>query len=168
VAVIRPFRSWTRAYGVRGAAWSLPVLWAGIGAASSAYVFFVSTRTILDPTSPFAGIFDWPGGNWNRAVVAAAALAAVTWLALTIPVLIAGLARLLGRPGRPLMAAVWAGAWVAGLVLMVLIPDSVSSPAQDSSGGPVTNWQELVIGAGFLALAAVMAWILARRGEPQG
>jgi hypothetical protein len=100
-----------------------------------------------------------PGGNWNRAAVAAAVLAAVTWLALPIPVLVAGLRRILGWPGKRLMAAAWAGAWVAGVALMVLIPASVASGKTLS---PVANWQELVTGAGCLTLAAVMAWILAR------
>jgi hypothetical protein len=165
--MIRRFRSWTRAHRVRGAAWTLSVLWVGIGAAASGYVFFVSTRTVLDPTSPFGGMFDWPGGSSNEAVVAAAALAAVAWLALTIPVLIAGLRRLLGWPGKRLMAAAWAGAWVAGLALMALIPSSLDSPTKDYSGGPIANWQELVIAAGFLTLAAMMAWILAGPAEPQ-
>lgn len=162
--MIRGFRSWTRAHRIRGAAWTLSVLWVGIGAAASGYVFLVSTKTVLDPTSPFVGIFDWPGGNWNRAAVAAAALAAVTWLALAIPVLIAGLRRILGWPGQRLMAGAWAGAWVAGVAFMALIPASVASPKTLS---PTANWQELVIGAGFLTLAAVMAWILARPAEPQ-
>jgi len=162
--VIRGFRSWTRARRIRGAAWTLSVLWVGIGAAASGYVFLVSTKTILDPTSPFVGIFDWPGGNWNTAVFAAAVLAGVTWLALTVPVLIAGLRRILGWPGKRLMAAAWAGAWVAGVALMALIPASVAS---SKSLSPIANWQELVIGAGFLTLAAVMAWILARPAEPQ-
>jgi len=131
---------------------------------ASCYVFFVSTRTVLDSTSPFVGVFDWPGGNWNRAAVVAAAVAAVAWLMLAIPVLIAGLRRILGWPGRRLTAAAWAGAWVAGLALMWLIPASVASPATDA---PIANWQELVIGAGFLTLAVVMAWILARPAEPQ-
>jgi hypothetical protein len=91
----------------------------------------------------------------------------VAWLALAIPVLIAGLRRLLGWPGKRLMAAAWAGAWVTGLALMVLIPASVGSPPRNYRGGPIANWQELVIGTGFLTLAAVMAWILARPAEPQ-
>jgi hypothetical protein len=162
--VLRGFRSWARAHRIRGAAWTLSVLWVGIGAVASGYVFLVSTKTVLDPTSPFVGIFDWPGGNWNDAAFVAAALAGVTWLALTVPVLIAGLRRVLGWPGKRLMAAAWAGAWVAGVALMVLIPASVASAKTLS---PTANWQELVIGAGFLALAAVMAWILARPAEPQ-
>ena len=167
--MIRRCRSWTRAHRVGGAAWTLSVLWVGIGAAASGCVFFVSTRTVLDPTSPFGGMFDWPGGSSNEAVFAAAALAAVAWLALTIPVLIAGLRRLLGWPGKRLMAAAWAGAWVAGLALMVLIPSSLAypPPPQGYSGGPIANWWELVIAAGFLTLAPVMAWILARPAEPQ-
>jgi hypothetical protein len=165
--VIRRFGSRVGTDTVRGAAWTLSVLWAGIGAAAGGYVFLVSTRTVLDPASPFAGLFDWPGGRWNDAATAAAALAAALWLVLAIPVLIAGLRRLLGWPGKRLMAAAWAGAWAAELALMALIPASVSSPPQNYSGGPITNWQELVIGTGFLALAAVMARILARPAGPQ-
>ena len=44
------------------------------------------------------------------------------------------------------------------------VPASVASTKTLS---PTANWQELVIGAGFLTLAAVMAWILARPAEPQ-
>jgi hypothetical protein len=65
------------------------------------------------------------------------------------------------------MAAAWAGAWLAGLALMASIPSSLDSPTNDYSGGPIANWQELLIAAGFLTLAAVMAWILARPAEPQ-
>lgn len=150
-------------------AWTLSVLWVGIGTAASGYVFLVSTRTVLDPTSPFGGLFDWPGGRWNEVAFAAAALAAVAWLALAIPVLIAGFRRLLGKPGKRLMAAAWAGTWVTGLALMVLIVFSLGfpSPPRNYSGGPIANWPELVIGTGFLTLAAVMAWILARPAEPQ-
>jgi hypothetical protein len=72
--------------------------------------------------------------------------------------------RILGWPGKRFMVAAWAGACVAGLALMALIPASVAS---SKSLSPSANWQELVIGAGFLTLAAVMAWILARPGEPQ-
>jgi hypothetical protein len=50
---------------------------------------------------------------------------------------------------------------------MALIPSSVDSSAKDYSGGPIANWRELAIGAGFLTLAAVMAWILSRPAEPQ-
>ena len=123
----------------------------------------------MDPTSPFGGLFDWPGGRWSEVAVAAAALAAVAWLVLAIPVLIAGFRRLLGWPGKRLMAVPWAGAWVTGLALMALIPSSLGfpSPPRNYSGGPIANWQELVIGTGFLTLAAVMAWILARPAEPQ-
>ena len=122
----------------------------------------------MDPTSPLGGVFDWPGGSSNEAVFGAAALATVAWLTLTIPVPIAGLRRFLGWPGKRLMAVAWAGAWAAGLALMALIPSSLDSPAKDYSGGPIANWQELVIAAGFLTLAAVMAWILARPAEPHG
>ena len=47
--MIRGFRAWTRAHRIRGAAWTLSVLWVGIGAAASGYVFLVSTKTVLYP-----------------------------------------------------------------------------------------------------------------------
>jgi hypothetical protein len=168
--VIRRFRSWVKTHRVKGTAWTLSVLWVGIGAAASGYVFLVSTRTFLDPTSPFGGLFDWPGGRWSDVAVAAAALAALAWLVLAIPVLIAGVVDALGWPGKRLMAVAWAGVWVTDLALMVLVPVSMGSPPLSKdyySGGPIANWQELVIGTGFLMLAAVMAWILARPAEPQ-
>lgn len=142
--------------------WVLSVLWVGIGAAASGYVFLVSTQTVLDPTSPFGGLFDWPGGDLNEVIFAMCGLAALAWLALTIPVLIAGIRQLLGWPGKRVRTAAWAGAWAAGLALMALIPSSLASPPppQGYSGGPIANWWELAISAAFLTLGAAMALIL--------
>ena len=51
----------------------------------------------------------------------AAVLATAAWLALPLPVLIAGFIRLRGwRPPNWLRAAAWAGAWIAGFALMLL------------------------------------------------
>lgn len=46
------------------------------------------------------GLFDWPGGDLNEVIFAMCGLAALAWLALTIPVLIAGIRQLLGWPGK--------------------------------------------------------------------
>src|SRR5271154_6486679 len=92
-----------------GVVWVLPVLWAGIGAAASGYVFLVSTRTVLDPTSAFGGLFDWPGGDLNNVMSAMCGLAALAWLALAMPVLITGIGRLRGWPGKQVRTAAWAG-----------------------------------------------------------
>jgi hypothetical protein len=168
--VIGRFRSWAKADRVGGVVWVLSVLWVGIGAAASGYVFLVSTQTVLDPTSPFGGLFDWPAGELSESIAAICGLAAVAWLVLTVPVLIAGIRQLLGCPNKWVRTAAWAGAWAAGLALTALIPFSLASPPppQGYSGGPIANWQELVISAGFLTLAAVMAWILARPAQPRG
>lgn len=43
--------------------WVLSVLWVGIGAAASGYIFLVSTQTVLDPTSPFGGLLTGLAGT---------------------------------------------------------------------------------------------------------
>ena len=145
---------------IGGAAWSLSVLWVGIGAAASGYVFLVSTKTVLDPASPFVGIFDWPGGNWNTAAFAAAVLAGLTWLVLTIPVLIT--ADWVSDSRRAGQAAHGSGVGgrvgLQGVALMALIPASVAST---KTLVPPRGLRELVVDYRFLTLASVMAWILA-------
>jgi hypothetical protein len=96
-------------------------------------------------------------------VVAAAAL-----LVLTVPVLVAGIAHLGPREQR-----LWAGVWVAGLPLMVLIkvladnlPERTTCGADGCGvvsyvGPAVVNWSELAICAGFLVLGVLMYRILA-------
>jgi hypothetical protein len=100
------------------------------------------------------------------------------WLLLTIPVLIAGLVRLRRGPLRAGPGAVagtaWAGAWVAGVALMVQVgtwqPSAPAVYACSKNLGcslvgyrhAVVSWGELAIFAGWLALGAAMALILAR------
>lgn len=61
--MIRRFRSWAKAHRVGGMVWVLSVLWVGIGAAASGYIFLVSTQTVLDPTSPFGGLLTGLAGT---------------------------------------------------------------------------------------------------------
>ena len=102
---------------------------------------------------------------WTSGAVATAA-----WLVLTIPVLVAGRARLRAwEQGRRL----WAGAWVVGLALMVLtkvwadnLPERITCGTDGCDvvpyyGPAVVNLRELAICAAFLAIGAVMTWILA-------
>ena len=42
--MIRRFRSWAKAHRVGGMVWVLSVLWVGIGAAASGYVFLSPRR----------------------------------------------------------------------------------------------------------------------------
>jgi hypothetical protein len=100
---------------------------------------------------------------------------------LTIPVLVAGLVRLYRRRLRAagvaagLLAIAWAGAWMAGLVLMYKVANWQPTAAPIWSGNcnvgagcvlagyrhAVISREELVVLAGWLALGAAMALILA-------
>jgi hypothetical protein len=155
---------------VRGRVWWLSVLWVGIGAAGADYSFFVTTK-------PFTNADFWiPLWNTEPEVISIAAyLAAVAWLVLPLPVLVAGLVRLRGwRPGRWLRAAAWASAWLAGFALMRQAGVWEEYPARyltyacghrgcslNDYGPAVVSWGELAICATWLALGAVMTWILA-------
>lgn len=144
------------------------MLWAGIGAAASGFIFFSSMQPV---TVSSDGIPTWLGGSGSANVVWTAGVVAIAaWLVLTFPVLVAGLARLRAwERGRLL----WSGAWVVGLPLMVLtkvwadnLPEKTTC-GTDGCGvvpyyGPaVVNLCELAICAAFLAIGAVMTWILA-------
>jgi hypothetical protein len=107
--------------------------------------------------------------------------AAVAWVLLTIPVLVAGLVRLYRRRLRAaglaagLAAVAWAGTWVVGLALMYQIADWQPTAAAIYAGNcnvgagcylagyrhAVVSREELVVLAGWLALGAAMALILA-------
>jgi hypothetical protein len=96
---------------------------------------------------------------------------------LPIPVLLAGFIRLCGsRPRNWLRAAAWAGAWAAGFALMLQAGVWGEYPARymtyrcsppgscvlSYGEAAVVSWGELAICAAWLALGAVMTWILAR------
>ena len=104
-------------------------------------------------------------------------LAAIIWLLLTIPVLIAGVARLM-RDDRRLRAAAWAGAWASGMALMGLVAFWQASPAGIDTCGQEgcaltgyrptpASWPELLAGAAFLALGIVMIRIASQRRQPK-
>jgi hypothetical protein len=116
--------------------------------------------------------------QWNGepgVIIAVGALAAVVWMLLAIAVLVAGLARFGRRESRDgIRGYAWIGIWIAGVALMVLALGAASGwlagngpvdPTKPSSTwgspGPVVSWGELPICAAWLALGAVMTWILA-------
>lgn len=161
---------------VRGWVWLLSILWVGIGAAGAGYFFLASTQPyenarIVVPAwlpGPLAGVYAITG-----------ALAATLWLVLPIPVLLAGFVRLCGSRPRnwlPAVACAWVGAWAAGFALMLQAAVWGEYPERDMThtcfhgqgcvinyGEPaVVSWGELAICAAWLALGAVMTWILAR------
>jgi len=142
---------------VRGWTWSLSMLWVAAGAVITGYIFYATTGPLISADIVGTGFIGYDAGP--AAVQIAAVLALVAWVALPLPVLIAGFIRLRGwRRGRWLRAAAWAGAWIAGAALLGL--------ASSWGNTPGVSWGELAICAAWLLLAAVMTWILAAPAPP--
>jgi hypothetical protein len=138
---------------VRGWTWSLSMLWVAAGAVITGYIFYATTSPYISADIIGTGIIGFSAGP--AAVQIAAVLASVAWLALPLPVLIAGFIRLRGwRRGNWLRAAAWAGAWIAGAALLLL--------ASAWGNSPGVSWGELPICAAWPVLGAVLTWILAR------
>ena len=98
------------------------------------------------------------------AVQIAVVLAIGASLALPVPLLIAGFVRFRGsRPRNWLRMAAWAGAWIAGFALLYQAEVWGGYPGNSPAiGSPaVVSWRELPVCAAWLALGAVMTWILA-------
>ena len=99
---------------------------------------------------------------WNGepgVIVALGNLAETAWPLLAVIVLVAGFARLRGwRRRNWLRAAAWAGAWVAGIALVV----PLAVVAAYGSEAPSVGWgaPELPIFAAWLALGARVNRIL--------
>ncbi len=153
----------------RGWVWLLSMLWVVAGAVDTGYYFYSTTKPFTWADVDL-GIQRW--STDPEAVRIAVFLATIAWLALPIPVLIAGFIRLRGwRPGNWFRAAAWAGAWIAGFALMYqafgpwgTYPGSPGCPCvgMPRIGSPaVVSWGELAICAAWLVLGAVLAWILA-------
>ena len=158
----------------RGWVWWLSLLWMAIGASGAGYAFAMTTQTCSDVCAD--GVLWFPQWNGEPGVITAVgALAAAVWILLTIAVLVAGLVRFGRRKSRGgIRRYAWIGSWIAGVALMNLALVTASGwlagngpvdPAQPSSAwgrpGPVVGWGELPICAAWLALGAVMTWILA-------
>jgi DNA-binding PadR family transcriptional regulator len=162
--------------GLRVRGWTslLSMLWVAAGAVITGCLFYDSTKpySLADAT---LGIPGW--STTPVAVQIAVVLSIVVWLALPIPVLVAGFVRLRGwRPGNWPRAVAWAAAWIAGVALM---RQSVgpwgtcpTSPARACGvmpriGSPgVISWGELAILAAWLVLGAVLTWVLAGQRGP--
>lgn len=158
----------------RGWTWLLSMLWVGAGVVGTGYYFYNSTKpfTWADVTSGtgIEGLSATP-----VAVQITVNLAQVAFLALLLPVLIAGFIRLGGwRRGNWLRAAAWAGAWIAGAALMAqagawgLYPEQSCPHSYQKNGmvcpipsPAVVRWGELAVCAAWLVLGAAMTWILA-------
>ena len=136
---------------VRGWTCSLSMLWVAAGAVITGYIFYATTPNYASADIAGTGLIGFNAGP--AAVQIAAVLALAAWVALPLPMLIAGFIRLRGwRPANWLRAVAWAGAWIAGAVLLKL--------AQAWGNPPGVSWGELAICAAWLLLGAVMTWIL--------
>ncbi len=143
---------------VRGWTWSLSMVWVAAGAVITGYYFYVTTSPFESADIIGTGFIGFSAGP--AAVQITAVLASVAWVALPLPVLIAGFIRLRGwRAANWLRAAAWAGAWIAGAALLLLARAWGDSPEN------VVSWGELPICAAWLVLGAVMTWILAVPGS---
>lgn len=139
---------------VRGWTWYLPMVWVAAGAVVTGYIVYATTSPDTSADIDGTGIIGFSAGS--AAVQIAAVLAGVAWLALPLPVMIAGFIRLRGwRPANWLRTAAWVGAWITGAALLLL------ARAWGDSPGNVVSWRELPICAAWLVLGAVMTWILA-------
>jgi hypothetical protein len=151
--------------GLRGWVWRLAMLWAVIGAGAAGYSL-VCTIYGCTTSQCVNDEFWFPLYNGEPAVIAAVGgLAAAAWLLLAVPLLLAGFVRLRGWRRRNLLrTAAWAGAWVAGFALMLLVA-VVGALGAD---GPGLGWGELELPvfAAWLALGAVMTSVLTKPRQP--
>lgn len=139
---------------VRGCTWLLSMLWAMTGAVVTGYYFYATTPNYASADVMGTGFLGFNAGSAFVQIVAV--LAGVVWVALPLPLLIAGFIRLRGwRPANWLRAAAWAATWTAGAVLLAL-----AHSLAESSYGVDVSWGELPICVAWLALAALMTWIL--------
>jgi len=160
---------------VRGWTWLLSMLWVAAGAVITGYIFYATTPNYISADIAGTGLIGISAGP--AAVQIAAVLALAVWVALPLPVGIAGLIRFRGwRAANWLRAAAWASAWIAGVALLALVyvwgeyplhscPNmpQTSVPPQCPYGSPaVVSWGDLAICPAWLVLGAGMTWILAR------
>jgi hypothetical protein len=137
---------------VRGWVWLLSMVWVAAGAVITGYIFYATTHPFISADIIGTGFIGFSAGP--AAVQIAAVLALVAWLALPLPVLIAGFIRLRGgwQRGNWLRSAAWAGAWIAGGALLSL--------ARAWGNSPGVSWGELPVCAAWLVLGAVINRIL--------
>jgi hypothetical protein len=161
-ALVLIFAEWR----VRGWVWRLGMLWVVIGAGGALYCLVGATvgcTTRLCTDEEFLFLL-W---NGEPGVIAdVSLLAAVVWVLLAVPLLVAGFVRLRGwRPRNWRPAAALTGAWVAGCALMILanVVASWGSHFRNVGWGTL----EVPIFAAWLALGAGINQLLGKPRWPQ-
>jgi hypothetical protein len=149
---------------VRGWTWLLSMLWVVIGAGGAIYATVAFSHPGYGQGDVFRPMFQWPGEP--QVIIAVGITAQVVWMVLPVPVLPAGFVRLRGwRPRNWPRVAGWAGSWVAGLALMITAGEWANAGMDGNRG--VLRVGEMAICAAWLALGAVMTWILAAPAPPR-
>jgi hypothetical protein len=145
--------------------WPLSILWIMAGFVGTFYYFYNSTK-------PYTWSDDELGlVGWSSDIVAikfVVILVTVVLVVLPIPVVIAGFIRLRGwRSGNRFRCVVWVGTWIAGVPLMYVADYWGQYPGSSPKiGSPaVLSWGELAICAAWLAMGAVLTWVLARHSR---
>ena len=152
---------------MRGWVWRLSMLWVVMGAGGAGYALVCTTRGCsTNQCTNEEFLFPLYNGE-PRLIAAVGALAAVAWVLLAVPLLVAGFIRLRGwRPRHWRRTAAWAGAWVAGFVLMAAV-DVAGAWGSDFPGWGLGEL-ELPLFAAWLALGAAMNRILAAPAHGSG
>jgi hypothetical protein len=148
--------------GMRGGVWLASMLWVVIGAGAAGYCL-VCTWYGCTTSQCLNDEFWFPVYNGEPGLVLAVGrLAAAAWLLLAVPLLLAGFVRLRGWRRRNLpRTAAWAGLWIAGFLLMILV--AVVGAYGADVPGPGWGELEVPVFAAWLALGAVMTSVLASR-----
>jgi len=144
------------------------MLWVVMGAGGAGYAFVCTTVgcTTNQCTNDEFWFVLW---NGEPGLIAAVGnLAETAWPLLAVPLLVAGFVRLRGwRRRNWLRTAAWAGAWVAGIVLVAFL--AVVAGVGSETPGLFWGVLELPIFAAWLVLGAKMTQVLdmARRALPR-
>lgn len=145
---------------VRGWIWVMSMVWVAIGVGSAIYATVVLSHPGYQEVLLIPKTVQWPGEP--LVIIDAAPVAELAWGMLSVPVLIAGLVRLLfWRPRNWIRAAAWSGSWVAGLLLMSQAASWVAFYDGGYGVSVASKLGEMGICAAWLILGLLMSWILA-------